>query len=128
VQPSRPGLGRKRAARGLQSEPCDRRRDSAWHRASSRSRFQAELERWLKDGVRLWFGARILEIDEEILLIWRRLVHDGQKVGYTYAQPDALIAATAKAHDLGVATWNVGDFRNAGVPVFDPWTNRSSET
>lgn len=90
--------------------------------------FQAELEAWLKDGVRLWFGDRILDIDEEILLIWRRLVHDGQKAGYTYAQPDALIAAMAKAHDLGVATRNVGDFRNAGIPVFDPWTNRLSTT
>ncbi|WP_342235749.1 type II toxin-antitoxin system VapC family toxin [Inquilinus sp. OTU3971] len=90
--------------------------------------FRAELETWLKDGVRLWFGDRILEIDEEVLLIWRRLVHDGQKAGYTYAQPDVLIAATAKAHDLGVATRNVNDFRNAGVPVFDPWANRPSET
>ena len=82
----------------------------------------------MKDGVRLWFGDRILDIDEEFLLIWRRMVHDGQKAGYTYAQPDALIAATAKAHDLGVAARNVGDFRNAGIPVFDPWTNRLSTT
>ncbi|MBW8724794.1 MAG: type II toxin-antitoxin system VapC family toxin [Inquilinus limosus] len=89
--------------------------------------FRAELEAWLEDGIRLWFGDRILDINEETLLIWRRLVHDGQKAGYTYAQPDALIAATAKAHDLGVVTRNIGDFRYAGVPVLDPWTGRTPE-
>ena len=35
--------------------------------------FRAELESWLRDGVRAWFGERILEVDEAVLLAWRRL-------------------------------------------------------
>jgi len=35
---------------------------------------------------------------------------------------DALIAATAKAHGLTVATRNISDFEDLGVHVIDPWT------
>jgi predicted nucleic acid-binding protein len=35
---------------------------------------------------------------------------------------DSLIAATALAHGLSVATRNVHDFRNAGVKVENPFT------
>jgi predicted nucleic acid-binding protein len=83
--------------------------------------FRVELEVWLRDGVRAWFGARILEVDEPVLITWRQLVSEGQKVRYTYAQPDALIAATAKVHGLAVVTRNVEDFVQAAVPILNPW-------
>jgi hypothetical protein len=83
--------------------------------------FRAELESWLRDGVRAWFGARILDVDEAVLVAWRRLVTQGQKARYTYAQPDALIAATAIVHDLAVVTRNLDDFLQASVPILDPW-------
>lgn len=85
--------------------------------------FRAELETWLRDGVRAWFGGRILEIDEAALLRWRRLVWQGQKTNYTYAQPDGLIAATALEHELGVVTRNTADFARAGVRLLDPWVS-----
>jgi predicted nucleic acid-binding protein len=84
--------------------------------------FRAELDSWLRDGVRAWFGPRILEVDEPVLLTWRRLVLAGQRDRYTYSQPDALIAATALVHGLAVVTRNVQDFARAGVSVLDPWT------
>jgi predicted nucleic acid-binding protein len=86
--------------------------------------FRAELEGWLRDGVRAWFGPRILEVEEPVLLAWRGLVTAGQKARHTYAQPDALIVATAQVHGLAVATRNVADFVQAApraVPVLDPW-------
>jgi hypothetical protein len=83
--------------------------------------FRVELEAWLRDGARAWFGSRILEVDEPVLLAWRRLAAEAQKARYTYAQPDALIAATALVHGLAVVTRNVEDFVQARVPVLDPW-------
>ncbi len=60
--------------------------------------FRAELEAWLRDGVRAWFYDRILDVNEAVLVAWRHLIWDGQKARYPYSQPDALIAATAKIH------------------------------
>ena len=34
---------------------------------------------------------------------------------------DGLLAATAKAHDLTIATRNVADFARSGVPVENPF-------
>ena len=83
--------------------------------------FRAELEAWLRNGVRIWFGDRILAVDEAVLIKWRRLADEGQKAHYTYSQPDALIAATALVHGLGVATRNGDDFKRSGVALIDPW-------
>jgi predicted nucleic acid-binding protein len=83
--------------------------------------FRGELEAWLRDGVRVWFGERILETDEDVLLRWRQLVTEGQKDCYTYSNPDALIAATALVHELGIVTRNTADFQRAGVRLLNPW-------
>jgi predicted nucleic acid-binding protein len=40
---------------------------------------------------------------------------------YTFSQPDALLAAMAVEHGLGVVTRNTGDFERAGVRLLDPW-------
>jgi len=83
--------------------------------------FRAALEAWLRDGVRLWFGDRILSVDETVIMAWRRLAAGGQRAGYTYSQPDALIAATALVHELCVVTRNTADFMRAGVMLLNPW-------
>lgn len=83
--------------------------------------FRGELDAWLRNGVRIWFGDRILVADEAVLLAWRRLIAEGQKAQYTYSQPDALIAATALVHGLGVATRNTADYARAGVMLCNPW-------
>ncbi|NPD69130.1 type II toxin-antitoxin system VapC family toxin [Lichenicola cladoniae] len=83
---------------------------------------RGELEAWLRDGVRIWFGDRVLVPDEAVLMTCRRLVMDGQKARYTYSQPDALIAATALVHGLGVVTRNIADFERAGLVLANPWT------
>ncbi len=83
--------------------------------------FRAEREAWLRDGLLPWFADRVLEVDEKVLLRWRSLVWEGQKAGYTYAQPDALLAATAIEHELGVVTRNTEDFSRAGLRLLNPW-------
>ncbi len=87
--------------------------------------FRAELEAWLRDSVRIWFGDRILPVTEEVLLIWRRLAWDGQKTGYAHGQPDVQIAATALANGLGVARRNTADLERAGVTLLNPWLRDS---
>jgi predicted nucleic acid-binding protein len=84
--------------------------------------FRAELEVWVRDGLLPWFGERILEVDQTVLLRWRWLVYEGQRANYTYGSPDALIAATALVHGLGVVTRNMVDFVRAGVWLLNPWT------
>jgi hypothetical protein len=83
--------------------------------------FRAELEAWVRDGMLPWFGGRVLEVDEPVLIRWRGLVWKGQKDRYTYAEPDALLAATALTHELGVVTRNTTDFERAGVSLINPW-------
>lgn len=38
------------------------------------------------------------------------------------AAVDGLIAGTALAHGLAVATRSTSDFLPTGVPLYDPWT------
>jgi len=83
--------------------------------------FRGELLGWLDRTLRPWFGSRILDLDEEVILEWRRMVARGRARNHTFSQPDLFIAATAAVHDLTVVTRNVTDFRIASVPVFDPW-------
>ena len=83
--------------------------------------FRAELEAWLRDGLLPWFADRVLDVNERVLLRWRQLVWDGQGENYTYAQPDALLAATAWEYELGVVTRNTEDFERAGLRLLNPW-------
>ena len=77
--------------------------------------FAAALLRWLEDLLR-FYGDRILPITPEIARRWGRLSVD---LGHDGA--DLLVAATAAAHGLTVATRNVRHFAPTGVSVFDPF-------
>jgi len=83
--------------------------------------FRRTLQAWLDGTLRPWFAGRILDIDEAVMLAWRRMVAAGKARRHTFPQPDLFIAATAAVHGLGVATRNVADFTKAGVPILDPW-------
>lgn len=85
--------------------------------------FRRALERWLASELRVWFADRMLDLDEDVIVMWRRMVARGKTQNHTFAQPDLVIAATAAVHDLCVATRNIDDFLRAGVSVFNPWTD-----
>jgi toxin FitB len=89
--------------------------------AADRRRLQ--LEAWLANELRPWFSDRLLDVDEDVFVVWRRLVEKGKAIGHTFPQPDLFIAATAVLHDLCVVTRNAGDFLPTGVPVLNPWTD-----
>jgi len=83
--------------------------------------FRVEREAWLDARLRPWFAGRILEVDETVILTWRRMVARGKARNHTFSQPDLFIAATAAVHGLRVVTRNTGDFAVAGVAILDPW-------
>ena len=86
--------------------------------------FREELRQWLDTTLRPWFADRILAIDEDVILIWRRMVEKGRQQGHTFSQPDLFIAAMAAAHDLCVVTRNIADFDKADVAVLNPFQSR----
>ena len=85
-------------------------------------KFRKELATWLDHRLRPWFAGRILPVDEEVILEWRRMVTRGREQSITFSQPDLFIAATAHVHSLTVCTRNEGDFLRAAVPVVNPWS------
>jgi len=59
----------------------------------------------------------VLPMDAETFRLWARLMHGRSDTLYE----DAIIAATAKQHQLVVATRNVGAFVHFDVDVFNPF-------
>ena len=82
---------------------------------------RAELNEWLTHKVRPMFEQRVLPVTEDVLLKWRLLVQAGRKAGYTYSQPDLIIAATALEHGLTVVSRDTSEFERARVPFLNPW-------
>jgi predicted nucleic acid-binding protein len=79
------------------------------------------LETWLTMQLRPMFEGRILPINEETMLIWRRLVEQGRKQGHTFPQPDLIIAATALQYDFSVVSRDTGGYAKTGVRLLNPW-------
>lgn len=79
---------------------------------------RAEFYRdWLL-AVREQYKGRTLAIDALVAETWGVMASTG-----ALALPDALLAATARAHGLTLATRNRRDFSGLGIQVFSPWTD-----
>jgi predicted nucleic acid-binding protein len=92
-------------------------------RLPTADRSRKQLEAWLTSELRPWFSDRLLDVDEDVFVVWRRLVEREKAMRHTFPQPDLFIAATAILHDLCVVTRNAGDFLPTGIPVLNPWTD-----
>lgn len=76
------------------------------------------LEQWFDAGVgRL----HCLPWDADIGMKWAELLARLRKAGKNMPTKDSLIAATAIAHGLTIATRNRADFANSGVRLVDPF-------
>lgn len=79
------------------------------------------LEKWLTHDVRMRFEGRIVPLDEEALVLWGRLMGEGERRGRLWPLMDSLMAASAIAGRLTLVTRNVADVQELGATLFDPW-------
>ena len=84
-----------------------------------RDRLRMDLSRFLGS-----YADRILPIDENGAVGAARLRASAVISGRPPDLIDMLIAGTAKAHGLTVATRNVRDFEGLGVEVVNPWRSQ----
>ena len=91
---------------GLRLTPPGRRRE----------RLRADLSRLLGT-----YAQRILPLDRASADWAARLRADAVRSGRPSDLADMLIAGTALAHNLAVATRNVSDFEAVNVEVVNPW-------
>lgn len=91
-------------------------------RARTEARRQ-EIANWLAQDIRLRFANRLLPIDEHVIVDWIETMDAGARRGRTFAQPDLLLAVTARLHDLCLVTRNSSHFADTGTTIFDPWRN-----
>jgi toxin FitB len=68
------------------------------------------------------FGSRILAFDGEAAAVYAGLAARARRAGRPLSVADGQIAAIATLHGFSVATRDTQPFRDAGVPVIDPWT------
>jgi toxin FitB len=76
-----------------------------------------EIERWVDQIAESY---RVLPMETACFREWGRLMHAKSD----HLIEDGMIAATARVHDLVVATRNEDDFRQLGVAVFNPFRTR----
>nr|WP_210294040.1 MULTISPECIES: type II toxin-antitoxin system VapC family toxin [unclassified Rhizobium] len=79
------------------------------------------LVEWLARDLPQRFERRVIPVDERVALAWGDLMGDAKRSGRGMSSMDGLIAATAIAHDLALATRNTKDFEGFGIELIDPW-------
>jgi toxin FitB len=77
-----------------------------------------EIEAWLEQIIDS-FG--VLQMDGKAFRIWAQMMHGRSNT----ISEDAMIAATAKANNLTVATRNTSDFKGLGVSLINPFKHSS---
>jgi len=79
------------------------------------------LNEWLEEELPLRFEGRILNVDSKIADACGRTIARAEALGRRIDAMDALLAATAEAHDLILVTRNVSDFDPVLKTMINPW-------
>lgn len=82
--------------------------------------FAARLEAWYRQKLLSSFEGRLLSVDQAVGEMAGEL-----RVSAGLTPYDALIGATAQVHGLTLVTRNVGDFKDVGIAIIDPWQGGS---
>ncbi len=81
-----------------------------------RSRLRGNLSRLIRE-----YEDRVLPLDRMGAEWAAQFRAQAQLSGLTLELGDALIAGTARAHDLAIVTRNVADFEGLDVDIVNPW-------
>jgi len=81
-----------------------------------------ELAAWVDGILTQRFESRLLCVDAAIASMWGKITAQAEMSGRKIPVIDGLIAATAKVHELHVATRNTKHLEACGVSVVNPWT------
>lgn len=79
------------------------------------------LAEWLAWDLPQRFEQRVIPVDEPVALAWGDLMGLAKRRGRALSSMDGLIAATAIARELILATRNTKDFEGFGLELLDPW-------
>ncbi|RWB78422.1 MAG: type II toxin-antitoxin system VapC family toxin [Mesorhizobium sp.] len=79
------------------------------------------LAEWLARDLPQRFDQRVLPVDEAVALAWGDLMGLAKRRGRGPSSMDGMIAATAIARQLTLATRNTKDFEGFRIELFDPW-------
>ena len=88
-----------------------------------RSKKRSSLNAWLDELVRV-YRPRIIPVSFAETAAWAEMTAKAENAGKPLSAVDGLIAATAGANGLTVATRNVRHMASSGVRILDPWTGR----
>ena len=90
--------------------------------ALANSKRKRELERWLEEDMTARFAERLLPFGAAEAEEWGRLSGEARRKGSSPPVIDAMLAATARVHDLAVVTRNTSDFESLAINVENPWS------
>ncbi|MGN6667558.1 MAG: type II toxin-antitoxin system VapC family toxin [Trinickia sp.] len=69
------------------------------------------------------FAGRLLGFDSDAADMYAAIAASRRNAGKQISQFDAMIAAVARSAGATLATRNVKDFVDCGIPVIDPWAD-----
>jgi predicted nucleic acid-binding protein len=67
------------------------------------------------------FADRMLSFDRDAALAFAEITASRRKLGRPIGLMDAQIAAIARSQGTAIATRDISDFQDCGVPLIDPW-------
>ena len=77
-----------------------------------------QMQAWFEE-IEQWAADRLLPVDAEVMHVWGAYYAKQLRRGHALDVMDSLLAATALAHGLTIASRNLADFPD--VPVVNPW-------
>jgi len=84
-----------------------------------------QLLQWVNESLQERFSGRIVSFDLHAATAWGKIQAKAEAAGRALPVIDGMIAATAMANGLAVATRNISDMEASGAFLINPWLNEA---